>query len=64
MKQYDKWNEVKKHTIKNNRKLGIKEREIFWVKIGQNIGDEEYEKGDIFSRPIIVIRKLANDFFQ
>jgi len=63
MKKYDDWNEVKKHTINNKRKLGIKEREIFWLKIGQNIGDEEYGKGELFSRPVIVIRKLTNDLF-
>jgi hypothetical protein len=27
------------------RRLGIKPREIFWAKIGHNIGDEEYGKG-------------------
>ena len=63
MHQYDKWNEVKKDTIQNKRKLGIKTREIFWVKIGQNIGDEEYGKGDMFSRPVIVVRQLTSDLF-
>jgi len=63
MENYDKWNEVKKETIQNKRKLGIKPREIFWVKIGQNIGDEEYGKGDIFSRPVIVVRQLTGDLF-
>ena len=61
--RYDEWNEIKKYTINNKRKLSIKEREIFWVKIGQNIGDEEYGKGEIFSRPVVVIRKLTNDLF-
>jgi len=32
MKNYDKWNEVKKEILQNKRKLGIKPREIFWVK--------------------------------
>jgi mRNA interferase MazF len=63
MKEYDKWNEVKKETIQNKRKLGIKPREIFWVKIGQNIGDEEYGKGEIFSRPVLVVRQLTSDLF-
>ncbi|OHE09828.1 MAG: hypothetical protein A2513_10985 [Sulfurimonas sp. RIFOXYD12_FULL_33_39] len=63
MQEYDKWNEVKKETIQNKRKLGIKVREIFWVKIGQNIGDEEYGKGEMFSRPVIVVRQLTSDLF-
>jgi mRNA interferase MazF len=63
MKKYDEWNEVKKVTSKNNIKLGIKPREIFWLKIGQNIGNEEYGKGENFARPVIVIRKLTSDLF-
>jgi mRNA interferase MazF len=60
---YDKWNQIKKETVKNNRKLTIKSREIFWVKIGHNIGDEEFGKGEIFSRPVIVVRQLTSDLF-
>jgi mRNA interferase MazF len=63
MISYDNWNEVKKKTSSNNRKLWIKPREIFWAKIGHNIGDEEYGKGDNFSRPVIVIKKLTNGLF-
>jgi len=36
---FDAWNNVKKEVEKNDRKLGIKPREIFWTKIGQNVGD-------------------------
>jgi len=63
MKEYDKWNEVKKKTQDNQRKLGIKPRDIFWAKIGQNIGSEEYGKNDNFARPVIIIRKLTHDLF-
>jgi len=48
MQNYDGWNEVKKEMINNKRKLGIKLREIFWVKIGDNIGDEKYGKVKYF----------------
>ena len=60
---YDVWNSVKKKTEKSNRKLGIKPREIFWLKIGKNIGHEEYGKGQEFVRPVIVIRQLTSDLF-
>jgi mRNA interferase MazF len=63
MKKFDNWNEVKKKTNDNKRKLGIKPRDIFWAKIGQNIGSEEYEKNDNFARPVIVVRKLTHDLF-
>ena len=63
MKKFDIWNEVKKKTEENKRKLGIKPRDIFWAKIGQNIGSEEYGKNDNFARPVIIIRKLTHDLF-
>ena len=63
MQKYDDWNEIKKETSSKNIKIGIKQREIFWVKIGQNIGSEEYGKGKNFTRPVIIIRKLTKDLF-
>ena len=63
MKEYDKWHEVKKLTNTHNIKLGIKQREIFWAKIGQNVGFEQDGKGEHFSRPVIVIRQITKDLF-
>ena len=63
MKQFDKWNEVKKETDKTQMHFRIKPREIFWVKIGQNIGHEEFGKGKEFVRPVIMIRQLTSDLF-
>jgi len=63
MKKYDEWNEVKKTTESNKRKSGIKPREIYWAKIGYNIGDEEYGKGKDFARPLIIVRQLTSDLF-
>jgi len=63
VKEYDEWNEVKKNTQQKKRKLGMKSREIFWVKIGHNIGSEEYGKGKDFARPVIIVRRLTSDLF-
>ncbi len=63
MQEFDRWNEVKKETAKNKMKLSIKSRDIYWAKIGQNIGHEEYGKGKDFLRPIVVIRQLTSDLF-
>jgi len=60
---YDKWNEVKKSIENTQRNLNIKQREIFWIKLGQNIGAEEYGKGKVFSRPVLIIRQLTRDLF-
>ncbi|PHS56962.1 MAG: transcription elongation factor GreAB [Sulfurimonas sp.] len=63
MERYDEWNEIKKHTQKKEFTFTIKSREIYWVKIGQNIGSEEYGKDKDFTRPVIIIRKLTKDLF-
>jgi len=63
MIEYDKWNEVKKVVNKKNILVGFKVREIFWVRIGQNIGSEEYGKGNEFQRPVLIIRKINSNLF-
>ncbi|MEA3512915.1 MAG: type II toxin-antitoxin system PemK/MazF family toxin [Campylobacterota bacterium] len=63
MKQYDKWNEIKKETEKNKSTFIIKVREIYWLKIGQNIGYEVYGKGEEFLRPVLIVRKFSKESF-
>jgi len=60
---FNKWNEVKKQVHKKVNNVGFKEREIFWVRLGQNIGSEEYGKGNEFQRPVLIVRKLTRDIF-
>jgi len=61
--QYNKWNEVKKETSKEKTIFGFKTRDIFNVKIGQNIGFEQNGKGKEFVRPVVVYKKLTKDMF-
>lgn len=37
----------------------IKQNQIWWCNIGQNIGTEIYGKGNTFSRPVIIYKKLS-----
>ncbi len=63
MVKFDKWNEIKKKTEVTIRNTIYKQREIFWLRIGQNVGYEEYGKGNEFQRPILIVRKLTKDLF-
>lgn len=63
-KKYDAWNEVKKQTHSLRKKVYFKERDIFYIKIGENIGFEQSGKGDMFLRPVIVLKKFNNSFFM
>lgn len=60
---FDKWNEVKKDVEINNLIFTFKVREIYWIKIGQNIGYEVYGKGEEFLRPVLVFRKFSKESF-
>jgi len=61
--KFDIWNEVKKETDNTKMKFWFKQREIFWVRVGQNIGSEEFGKGDQFQRPVLIVRVLNQNLF-
>ncbi len=60
---FDKWNKVKKDTHKENVLVGFRNRDIFYIKMGQNIGFEQNGKGDNFVRPVIVFKKFNKNMF-
>ena len=61
MEKFDEWNIVKKKTQKTKRVLTLRQREVWWAKLGQNIGSEEYGKNSNFTRPVVVIKRLTRD---
>ena len=54
----DNWNNVKQNTQKIDKKVYFKERDVFWLKVGENIGFEQSGKGDKFQRPVLVLKDL------
>ena len=61
--KFDEWNEEKKylHSIKPKKK-SIHPRDIWYVKLGQNMGNEENGKKE-FRRPVLVIKRIGNMYF-
>ena len=41
----------------------VKERDLWWVSFGENVGSEMNGKSRLFSRPALVIKKLSRGFF-
>ena len=63
-KDFDAWNTLKKVlNDKHNKIVTPKEREIYWVSIGENIGFEQNGKSEIFSRPVLVLKKFSKRLF-
>jgi mRNA interferase MazF len=58
-KDFDTWNEEKK-SINSLDPAGIYfgNGDMWWCRIGVNVGDEEDGKGALFERPILVVRKF------
>ncbi|WP_193315056.1 type II toxin-antitoxin system PemK/MazF family toxin [Poseidonibacter ostreae] len=63
MKDFDEWNKVKKEVDKRTNTINVKNREIYWASIGENIGSEQNGKGQSFSRPILIVQKLNKELF-
>lgn len=60
---FDKWNNVKKRLNSRNNRASFKDRHIVWCSIGMNVGNEEFGKGDDFTRPVLVVRRFNRNLF-
>ena len=60
-KNFDEWNVKKQETENVQKRLFFHEREIWWCKLGENIGFEQDGKGKSFSRPVVVYKKFNNE---
>ncbi len=53
-KDFDKWNKQKIHIDKLDHFQHPKVGEIWWCRVGLNIGTEIYGKGNEYTRPVLV----------
>lgn len=60
---FNKWNEVKKVVQGENILVGFKNRDIFYMNMGKNIGYEQDGKGENFVRPVVVVKGFNKDIF-
>ena len=63
MKDFDSWNGQKKVLDSLQNKKTFHEREIWFIKIGENVGFEQNGKGDEFLRPVIIFKKFSKNVF-
>ena len=59
-KDFDKWNEIKKETNAEEPRL-YTVREIWWCRLGVNIGTEQDGGGERFLRPAVIMRGFGSD---
>lgn len=41
----------------------VSEGDMWWASVGENVGSEIGGKNDLFSRPVIILKKLAHGFY-
>lgn len=63
-KHFDEWNEIKKLRHSSGRIPVIKDGEIWWCAMGENVGVEINGKNESFSRPVLVLKKLSRFGFM
>ncbi len=61
--EYNTWNEVKQKIQKEELLVGFKSRDIFYVKMGKNIGYEQDGKGEEFVRPVVIVKGFNKYMF-
>lgn len=64
LKDFDGWIEKKKEAdAKTSRAPYFKERDIWWVSVGVNVGFEEDGKNGNYVRPVLVVKKFNQELF-
>ena len=59
-KPFDEWNEVKKQTHTESPRL-YTVREVWWCRLGVNVGAEQDGSGQSFLRPVVIVRVFGPD---
>lgn len=64
IKRFVEWVCLKEnlHSIENKPPL-VSQSDIWWASLGENIGSEINGKSKLFSRPVIIFKKLAHGFY-
>ena len=62
-KNFDKWNNLKRETNQKEKILYFHPRQIWFIRLGQNVGFEQDGKGNEYLRPVIVLKKFNRRVF-
>jgi len=62
-KDFEGWSRIKQKIDAHDSIPIFHEREIWWCSIGVNFGFEIYGKSDIFTRPVLIVKKFSPSTF-
>ncbi len=58
-KHFDEWNEIKKNMHRLGHLPKVSEGSVYWCGFGENVGIEINGKNALFSRPVLIFKKLS-----
>ena len=63
MKKFDNWNIIKKEIDGLKNEKYFYKRDVWFVKLGCNVGFEQDGNGEDFLRPVLVFKKFSRSLF-
>ncbi len=64
MKDFSNWIKLKEELDDASHNVPhVSSGDVWWASIGENIGSEVGGKNKLFSRPVIILKKLAHGFY-
>jgi mRNA interferase MazF len=64
IKRFLEWMGLKEKLHRNNAVPPlVRERDLWWISLGENIGSEINGKSRLFSRPGLILKKLSHSLF-
>ena len=64
IKRLAEWNRLKGNLHEFGRIPAIKESEVWWAALGENVGIEINGKSDVYSRPVLIFKKFSRHGFM
>ncbi|MBQ9484707.1 hypothetical protein IJU85_01210 [Candidatus Saccharibacteria bacterium] len=63
-KHFEEWIVVKSDLHNKSTLRDIKEGDIYWCAVGENVGVEINGKSETFARPVVIMKKLSKFGFM
>ena len=63
-KRFEEWIGVKSDLHRKGILRNVKEGDVWWCAVGENVGIEINGKSETFARPVLVLRKLSRYGFM
>ncbi len=61
--EFNNWNKLKIKINNSEKEMSFKEREIWWINLGKNVGYEQDGKNYSFTRLVLILKRFNREMF-